>query len=169
MLFEQRREFQKCLTTDRKKRIAAENEAIEVERKRRIQQARVGRVIPEPDVNFVTVKVRHLSVGLCSRRFPSDAKMSAVYDWVGSLCPEPENFILFDPLGVTFYPSTRLSDSTISMVRASETPSISDSDAEIEFQGFGTTASFCSAATSPDLDKNKEADGRRNNEGEISE
>ena len=31
--------------------------------------------------------------------------MSSVYDWAGSLCEEPENFSLYDVLGLPLHPS----------------------------------------------------------------
>ena len=91
-------------------------------------------------------------MGVCSRRFPCDAKMSAVYDWAGSLSPETENFTLCDPFGEILPPSTKISDRcAISMVETSETPPISESDNEIQFQGFGDTSS-CSMATLPEAE-----------------
>ena len=169
MVSKQDKEFQESLSADRQKLIDLESEATEVERKVKIQQVRGARVIPEPDANFVTVKVRHLIMGICSRRFPADAKMSAVYDWAGSLSPDTENFTLCDPFGVILLPNSELSDRcTISMVKASQTPSMSDSDDEIQFQGFGDT-STSSTATEPDLETNTETDGKRRNEGETSQ
>ena len=169
LVSKQDKEFQESLSADRQKLIDLESEATEVERKVKIQQVRGARVIPEPDANFVTVKVRHLIMGICSRRFPADAKMSAVYDWAGSLSPDTENFTLCDPFGVILLPNSELSDRcTISMVKASQTPSMSDSDDEIQFQGFGDT-STSSTATEPDLETNTETDGKRRNEGETSQ
>ncbi len=60
-----------------------ENE--ESKRKKRIQNARADRVVPEPDDEFVTVKVRHITMGLQSRKFPKTSRMAAVYDWASSL------------------------------------------------------------------------------------
>ena len=77
---EQDKAYQESLNADRQKKIHQENEAAEVERRMTIQRAKSARVPPEPDGNFVTVKNRHLSMGVCSRRFSSGAKMSAVYD-----------------------------------------------------------------------------------------
>ena len=169
LVSKQDKEFQESLSADRQKLIDLESEATEDERKVKIQQVRGARVIPEPDANFVTVKVRHLIMGICSRRFPADAKMSAVYDWAGSLSPDTENFTLCDPFGVILLPNSELSDRcTISMVKASQTPSMSDSDDEIQFQGFGDT-STSSTATEPDLETNTETDGKRRNEGETSQ
>ena len=167
LLLEQDLAFQESLATDRQKRIQLENEANESKRKERLQHARAARIIPEPDANFVTVKVRHLSIGVCSRRFPAKAKISAVYDWAGSLSPDTENFTLCDPLGEILLPSAEISDRcTITMVKASQTPPLSDSDNEIQFQGFGDI-SACSTATLPDLHTSKEPD--EGNEGEASQ
>ena len=153
---EQDKAYQESLNADRQKKIHQENEAAEVERRMTIQRARSARVPPEPDDNFVTVKVRHLSMGVCSRRFPSGAKMSAVYDWAGSLSPHTENFTLCDPFGVCLPPSSELSDRcTISMITSSETPPMSDSDTEVQFKGFGDT-SRCSTGTEPDLEASKD-------------
>ena len=60
---EQYKAYQESLNDDRPKKIHQENEAAEVERRMTIQRARSARVPPEPDDNFVTVKVRHLSMG----------------------------------------------------------------------------------------------------------
>ena len=153
---EQDKAYQESLNADRQKKIHQENEAAEVERRMTIQRARSARVPPEPDGNFVTVKVRHLSMGVCSRRFPSSAKMSAVYDWAGSLSPHTENFTLCDPFGVCLAPSSELSDRcTISMITSSETPPMSDSDSEVHFKGFGDT-SRCSTGTEPDVEASKD-------------
>ena len=153
---EQDKAYEESLNAYRQKKIHQENEAAEVERRMTIQRARSARVPPEPDDNFVTVKVRHLSMGVCSRRFPSGSKMSAVYDWAGSLCPHTENFTLCDPFAVCLPPSSELSNRcTISMITSSETPPMSDSDTEVQFKGFGDT-SRCSTGTEPDLEASKD-------------
>ena len=65
LLWEQDLAFQESLATDKQKRIQLENKANEIKRKVGLQHARAARIIPEPDANFVTVKVRHLSIGVC--------------------------------------------------------------------------------------------------------
>ena len=62
------------------------------------------RVLPEPRSDFVTVKIRHPSLGLQSRKFPTHTLMNSVYDWAGSLATEPEHFTLNDPLGKMLLP-----------------------------------------------------------------
>ena len=64
--------------------------------------------------------------------------MSAVYDWTGSLTPDIVDFTLCDPLGTTLSPSRGIDDKcTIVMTSTPYTPSLSGSDDEIQFQGFG--------------------------------
>ncbi|XP_078372660.1 uncharacterized protein LOC144656301, partial [Oculina patagonica] len=166
LLLEQDLAFQESLAKDQQKRIQLENEATKIERKARIQHARAARVRPEPDADFVTVKVRHLRKGLCSRQFPSSAKMAAVYDWAGSFSPDTENFTLCDPLGDVLLPSAEISDRcTVTMIKALQTPSMSDSDNEIgneiQFQGFGEISNG-SNATLLDPQTSQQSDGKRN-------
>ena len=169
LLCEQDEAYLNSLNADRQKRIDLENEAAEVKRKVEIQQARGARVVPEPDSNFITVKVRHLTMGVCIRRFSSGAKMSAVYDWIGSLSSDSEHFTLCDPFGGILSPSSDVSDRcTIFMVKASQTPPMSDSDTEVQFLGFGDT-SACSTATEPDVGPIKEADGKKGDKGVTSQ
>mgnify|MGYP002804105214 CR=1 FL=1 len=48
----------------------------------------------ELDGESVTVSVRHISLGVQTRRFSSSNQISAVYDWVGSLAIQPRTFML---------------------------------------------------------------------------
>ena len=109
--------------------------------KEQIQGARKARVVAEPSTGtIVTVKIRHPSLGVVSRRFPFNTKMYAVYDWAGSLCTDPANFILTDPAtGSTLQPSGLVHDKrTLNMVESSDgTPSLLESDDEVQFLGFG--------------------------------
>ena len=61
-----------------------------------ILKLRAAKVPTEPglDEEHVTVSVRHVSIGIQTRRFKSDCKISSIYDWVGSLSFRPTNFIL---------------------------------------------------------------------------
>ena len=74
-------------------------------RKTDLREACMSRVPLEPTECFVTVKVRHVTMGKQERRFPSSSAMSSVLDWVGSLCGEPENFTLRDALALPLHPS----------------------------------------------------------------
>lgn len=136
---EQDKEFQESLKADQRKTVSLERENEDTKRKKKIQNARAGRVFPEPHEEFVTVKVRHVTMGLLSRKFPKTAHMAALYDWVGSLCSDPENFTI-NHLGVVQKPSQELSDRcTYLMVEAEhETPGLLESDDEVQFLGFGS-------------------------------
>ena len=61
-----------------------------------IRKGRESLVANEPSEcsPFVRVSVRHPSFGIIRRRFPPDCKVTAVYDWVGSLATTPEDFSL---------------------------------------------------------------------------
>lgn len=138
---EQDREYQKSLEIDIKKTVDSAILEQEEKHKERLQNARKSRVLNEPSDDFISVKIRHPSLGLQSRRFPRNTKMLAVYDWAGSLCVEPAHFTLNDPLGNMLPPSSTLFDkSTLNMVESLEgTPSMSESDDEVQFLGFGRT------------------------------
>ena len=109
-----------------------------LKRKTDLREARVARVPPEPTESFVTIKVRHVTMGVQERRFPLSSVMASVYDWAGSLCEEPENFTLHDAFGLPLHPSNPIKDrNMIHMVVSDETPSLSLADSEIQFRGFG--------------------------------
>lgn len=153
---EQDMEYELSLKADRQKRIALERANAEAEQKRRVQEARAARVLAEPETDFVTVRVRHPTMGVCSRRFPSDSQVAAVYDWAGSLTPEIVNFTLCDPLGTPLLPSGKLEDRcTIVMASTPHTPSLSETDKEIQFMGFGDACNSGNT-TLPDCELNKE-------------
>ena len=112
--------------------------------KEQLQEARRARLLREPSTNYVAVKIRHPSLGLISRRFPFNTKMYAVYDWMGSLSTDPMYFILTDPSsGNTLQPSSIVNDKyTLNMVESSSgTPSLLESDDEVQCLGFGPTFS----------------------------
>ena len=127
-------EYQKTLAADNMK-------TADRKLKEQLQDARRARVVPEPSTsNFVTVKIRHPSLGIVSRRLPFDSKMYAVYDWAGSLSIDPAHFILTDPsTGNTLQPSSPVHDKrTLNMVESLDgTPSLLESDDEVQFLGFG--------------------------------
>ncbi|CAB3990884.1 Hypothetical predicted protein [Paramuricea clavata] len=138
---EQDKEYQESLKADERKAASRERENQESKRKKRIQNARADRVVPEPDDEFVTVKVRHITMGLQSRKFPKTSRMAAVYDWAGSLSPDPENFTIYH-LGVVQKPSEELSDKCTYLMVEEEhgTPGLLESDDEVQFLGFGTVS-----------------------------
>ena len=87
-----------CLTLNAD--IAKEEEQ---QHKKRVQDARMSRVNPEPLTEYVTVKVRHPLLGDVSWKFQVHSLMSSVYDWAGSLNPDPVNFTLMTHLELYFF------------------------------------------------------------------
>ena len=135
-------EYQDSRSKDNAKRQsredALEKQMQSLKRKTDLREARVARVPPEPTESFVTIKVRHVTMGVQERRFPLSSVMASVYDWAGSLCEEPENFTLLDAFGLPLHPSNPIKDrNMIHMVVSDETPSLSLADSEIQFRGFG--------------------------------
>jgi hypothetical protein len=86
-------------------------------------------------------QIEHVTMGLQYRKFPKTSHMAAVYDWAGSLSPDPENFTI-SHLGVGQKPSDELSDKcTYLMVEEEDgTPGLLESDDEVQFMGFGTVS-----------------------------
>lgn len=136
---EQDEVYRVSLLTDEKGCADQERKLHDEKRKERLQRARMERVLPEPSSDFVTVKIRHPSLGLQSRKFPTHTLMNSVYDWAGSLATEPEHFTLNDPLGRMLLPISELDDRcTLTMIESQEgTPSLLSSDDEVDFLGFG--------------------------------
>lgn len=138
---EQDKAYKLSLQADMQKRIALDKAEQATEHKKKVQEARAARVPNEPESDFITVRVRHPTLGLCPYRFPTNSLMSVVYDWAGSLSPDILDFTLCDPLGEVLLPSSKVVDRcTIVMTPASYTPSLSDSDNDIQFQGFGAAS-----------------------------
>ena len=96
-------------------------------------------------------------MGVCSRWFPSNCQVAAVYDWAGSMTPDIVDFKLCDPLGTPLPPSGELEDRfTMVMATATHTPSLSESDDEIQFMGFGAASNSNMNTTLPDCEPNVE-------------
>ena len=86
-------EYLQSLTKDQEK----ENEKRkELQSEQGLHRARLAKVVYEPDMNepHVTVSVRHVTLGVKTRRFPLSCLISSIYDWVGSLSPYPAHFTL---------------------------------------------------------------------------
>ena len=132
ILEEQNHEYSMSLNAD-----IAKEEKQQI--KKRVQDARLSRINPEPLQDYVTVKVRHPLLGITSRRFKAHSLMSSVYDWAGSLNPDPVDFTLNDPFGVVLPPSMEVADRcTLTMMESLVgTPSLNSSDDEVNFLGFG--------------------------------
>ena len=59
-----------------------------------LQERRKVRMLVEPGIedDHVVILIRHLVLGTKRRFFRGDAKMNNIYDWMGSLSPEPMYF-----------------------------------------------------------------------------
>ena len=102
---EQNEEFKKCLEIDREKdrqkKIEKEKKKEAEDRKlshdqylKQRQEARKSLLLPEPDLtdDCVLVVVNHMTLGRKERFFLSSENCESIYNWVGSLAPEPELF-----------------------------------------------------------------------------
>lgn len=71
-------------------------EIAELTKKENIRKARSERVLPEPELvdDCVVCFVQHVSIGKVQRLFRPVDTAQAIYDWIGSLCPEPIYFKL---------------------------------------------------------------------------
>lgn len=96
LLMEQNNAYHQALEEDiRKEKEKADTQEnlhrLEVKR-----AVRLSRVPKEPGIGEprVRVAVQHLTKGKIIRNFPQDANATAIYDWVGSVALEPEDFSL---------------------------------------------------------------------------
>ena len=119
---EQRKALMDCLNADYQVSLAADKEKrLQQEadvRRESLRESRENRVLlePAPHKARVTVSVRHPSLGIIKRAFPANCKVTALYDWVGSLCSVPEHFSLsFSPQGIV-YPEEDISSVASSML-----------------------------------------------------
>ena len=67
--------------------------AIEQENVRRAREMKVPRK-PKAHEPHVQVSVRHVNLDVQTRKFPRTCEVSAMYNWIGSVSPDPEHFIL---------------------------------------------------------------------------
>lgn len=155
-------EEKKNVDKDRKRQEALEGEIAEIGRLEAIRYAREARVSKEPgeDSSRVRMLVQHPSLGRIERFFSRSEKMTAVYDWVGSLELHPSYFTLCVPPATTILPEEDVVayDSLVIDVRPSDEPLLlSISSPEVTFKGFGSTSSgdrdnieFTLLSSSPD-------------------
>ena len=131
---------------------AVKNESItKTDYNKRIQAERASRVLPEPDFtetdDAVIVAVRHVDQGVISRHFRSDQTITAVYDWVGSLQPEPPNFVLCNALsqGQPIDPSKSVRTIAKTMLHMDPRPTgpyLIPDEPEISMVGFNNVSDF---------------------------
>ena len=110
---------------------------------KKLQEQRQGRVAPEPDITeeHVLVSVRHVESGDHVRAFRLNEKVSAVYDWIGSLSPLPKYFHLYlqQPRRL-LSPSEDITVATkqkLNMCMAELPPPLDPDDSVIDVMGFG--------------------------------
>ena len=111
-----------------------------IERSLSLQQIRKNRVPQEPDIqeDHIVMSIRHSALATRRRIFRSDAKMNNVYDWVGSLSPEPMFFKFFCNNTAAIPPSDAASKyalTTLNMEEVDE-PLYFEDDKEITVKGF---------------------------------
>lgn len=140
---EQNKEFAQSLLQDRQKEQKKEQDAVETRRLKEVQQTRTSRIPPEPtsSQDRVRIAVNHITKGKLVRYFSRHEQMLSVYDWIGSLSPEPEHFILRPYAGQTVYPSESVRDVVLYMEETDSPIKIdSDEDQEVSFKGYGSVA-----------------------------
>ena len=160
-------EYLDSLEKDQAKECAAQEQAREEHVPTRqeellsLRSSRAQRVPAEPDVcePHITVSVRHVSLGVHTRRFPkrSDMTCCAIYDWVGSLSLTPQYFTLSsfsEPVVNPSLPVESVDRVMLAMAECTEAPAYPDE--EVLFQGFGENPADADVdypldATVPDL------------------
>ena len=156
---EQDQAYELSLQADMQKRLALEREKQKAVHKKQVQAARAARVPDEPEEDFITIRIRHPVLGICTYRFPPKSLMSAVYDWAGSLSSDILDFTLCDPMGELLLPRQEVvGNCTLSMTATSHTPSLSDDDDIVQFHGFGSVNSNSNDETIQDVTEHREED-----------
>lgn len=153
---EQDKAFEESLKADQEKEkqkiCEMDSEMREIERLEKIREARSRRVPiePTPGKPSVQIVVQHSSQGRLKRLFSQESTGSGIYDWIGSLQIEPEDFELcVSNLDVSMggteakiSPSENIVkyNGCILHMKAREDPLPLDSeDVEVTFQSFGTS------------------------------
>ena len=136
----QEKEYEESLAVDQSK----EQERLKKEETLRkqlyLQEARKARVPMEPSINeqCAVISVRHVVLGIQKRKFKTTEKMSAVYDWVGSLSSQPESFSLSGCGLPELLPSLSVMAADRSILNMTETETMhSYPEDELNFVGFG--------------------------------
>ena len=137
---QQEKEYEESLAVEQSK----EQERLKKEETLRkqlyLQEARKARVPMEPSINeqCAVISVRHVVLGIQKRKFKTTEKMSAVYDWVGSLSSQPESFSLSGCGLPELLPSLSVMAADRSILNMTETETMhSYPEDELNFVGFG--------------------------------
>ena len=93
---QQDKEYEESALKDKLKDVFKDKEKEEKERLEDLRKLRASRVPPEPvsAADRVRVVVHHPTQGRLQRYFQRKDQLIAVYDWVGSISSDPENFTL---------------------------------------------------------------------------
>ena len=90
---QQEKEYEESLAVDQSKEQDRLKNEETLRKQLYLQEARKARV-PSINEQCAVISVRHVVLGLQKRKFKTTEKMSAVYDWVGSLSSQPGSFSL---------------------------------------------------------------------------
>ena len=140
-------EYMDSLKKDQEKEQAKKEELLRCQEKFAIQEslreAREMRVPTEPDIyeEHVKVSVRHVTLGVITRKFPKSGHVGTVYDWVGSLSLTQEYFTLSMVGNMSLNPALPIEtvdQAMLSMYECDESPPFPDE--MVCFLGFGTTS-----------------------------
>ena len=132
---DQDKEYLDSLRKDQEKEQAKQEELLcrqeEFAIQESLHEAREMRVLAEPDISEVHVKVlvRHVTMGVVMRKFPKSGHVGTVYDWVGSLSLTPEYFTLsmVDSMDLNpALPIETVDQATVSMHECDESPQFPD-------------------------------------------
>ena len=150
LLEEQEESLQQSMEIDRRKEeekkellIQQDQEREEQEREtarlEAVRSSRSLRVPAEPAVGapWVRIAVHHVASGKLARYFSSNDKMLSVYDWIGSLVKEPENFKLCFSPEVVAMPCDPVSNCTLYMQVTDQSILLLE-DSDITFKGYGS-------------------------------
>ena len=105
-----------------------------------LQERRKARMPVEPDIedDHVVISIRHPQLGTKRRLFRGNAKMNNVYDWMGSLSPEPTYFMFSCGRSGLIPASAPVSNFTLTTLNMTEVnePLPFEEDEEITMIGF---------------------------------
>ncbi|PFX29257.1 hypothetical protein AWC38_SpisGene5964 [Stylophora pistillata] len=104
-----------------------------------VRSSRSWRVPAEPAVGAprVGIRVPHVTSGNLVHYFSSSDKMLRVYDWIGSLAKEPENFKLCSSPEVVAMPCDPVSNCTL-YIQVTDESILSLEDSDVMFKGYGS-------------------------------
>ena len=108
-----------------------------------VRSSRFSRVPAEPAVGAprVGIAVHHVTIGKLVRYFSSNDKMLPVYDWIGSLAKEPENFKLCSSPEVVAMPCDPVSNCTL-YIQVTDESKLSLEDSDVTFKGYGSEQKY---------------------------